>query len=641
MKFKVLVFVLLLCSSVSQAQNALKIIDSLKTVLTGKPDAKTTATIYSDLTWYYSNVSIDSALQYGQRAVLASRKLGDSVLLAQVHSDVGSAYFRKGDFVKSKQSYMLAYDIRKARKDFYGMAKVNANLASIYQTQQHYNAAMKAYLASLNYFESVNNASFVNVTKVNLGYLFMEMKNYPKAKKYIEEAILSQKKHNSLDELCTSYLNLGNVYLKMNDTVSAMLNYNKSIKICKGTGNSKAMQSALNNIGTVKSGQKKSAAAMAYFAKSQQLREGYDSDLDKASVKLNIARELTANKKYKEALAMLLDIKKLFEKQQSQEDLALTYKLLIPVYANLNQPDSVSLYSNRFGDIKDKLQENLAMKQTTELEAKYQSEKKEKLLIKKESEVKQRNLLLIGTSTLALMIGLIGMMFFRQQKLRNRQQQQGFELKSAMATIETQNKLNEQRLNISRDLHDNIGAQLTFIISSVDNIKYAFDIQNQKLDSKLQNISSFAKSTILELRDTIWAMNNNEITFEDLHSRIFNYIEKAKVAKEDIVFDFSIDPPLHPVKLSSIYGMNIYRTIQEAVNNAIKYSEASRISIEALSDSDNITIRISDNGHGFDVNTVEMGSGLQNMKKRIEDIGGEFNLSSSATGTIITLLLNK
>ena len=92
--------------------------------------------------------------------------------------------------------------------------------------------------------------------------------------------------------------------------------------------------------------------------------------------------------------------------------------------------------------------------------------------------------------------------------------------------------MQEQRLNISRDLHDNIGAQLTFIISSVDNIKYAFDITNEKLDSKLNNISSFAKDTIVELRDTIWAMNSNEISFEDLEIRINNYIEKAKEAKD-------------------------------------------------------------------------------------------------------------
>ncbi|MCY7361581.1 MAG: histidine kinase, partial [Ignavibacteria bacterium] len=136
-------------------------------------------------------------------------------------------------------------------------------------------------------------------------------------------------------------------------------------------------------------------------------------------------------------------------------------------------------------------------------------------------------------------------------------------------------------LTISRDLHDNIGAQLTFIISSVDNIKYAFDLQNTKLDDKLQKISNFTKDTIVELRDTIWAMNNNAISFEDLRSRILNFIEKAKVAKENINFKFNIDEKLNKVELTSIVGMNIYRTIQEAVNNAIKYANPTEIEMNA------------------------------------------------------------
>jgi signal transduction histidine kinase len=230
-------------------------------------------------------------------------------------------------------------------------------------------------------------------------------------------------------------------------------------------------------------------------------------------------------------------------------------------------------------------------------------------------------------------------LIYRQQKLKTTQQAQEFELKSAISKIENQNKLQEQRLNISRDLHDNIGAQLTFIISSVDNIKYAFDITNEKLDNKLSNISSFAKDTIIELRDTIWAMNSNEISFEDLEIRINNYIEKAREAKDQISFSFAIDPVLKTQKLTSVQGMNIYRTIQEALNNAIKYANATVISINAKQVENQLKIIIQDNGVGFDEATVEKGNGLQNMQKRIEEIGGEFHLSSSNEGTRIEILI--
>jgi signal transduction histidine kinase len=282
------------------------------------------------------------------------------------------------------------------------------------------------------------------------------------------------------------------------------------------------------------------------------------------------------------------------------------------------------------------------LKLTSEMETKYQTAKKEKQLIEQEAEAQQKNYILIALTILAIFIALIGFLIFRQQKLKNKQQEQEFQLKSAIAQIETQNQLQEQRLSISRDLHDNIGAQLTFIISSVDNIKYAFDIENVKLDSKLKSISNFTKSTIIELRDTIWAMNSNEIMFEDLRARILNFIEKAKEARNEIDFKFTIDDRLNQMQLSSIFGMNIYRTIQEAVNNAVKYSEADQISIDIQKIDNEIQIVITDNGIGFDKTTIEKGNGLVNMERRIEDIGGVFSLHSEHNkGTSITILLKK
>ena len=636
-----LVLALFLFTFYARAQDSAQIIDSLKSELKKKPDAKKTAVIYSDLTWYYSNVAIDSALQYGGKAILESKKLGDSVLLAQVYSDVGAVYFRKGDFQNSKNHYQTAYKIRKARKDFNGVAKININLASIYTTQQQYKLAMQAYLEAINYFESVHNDPIVNTTKVNVGYIFRELKNYPKAIRYIGEAIAYEEKNHLTNKLCISCLNIGNVYLEMKDTVQALQFYNKSLKACIKTGDKAATASVYNNIGVIKTAQNKSKDALSLYNKSSQVRDELNSDLDKASLQLNVAMELTKAKQYKAAQQLLLKIKKVFEAKNSNENLLLTYRQLVPVYANLNLPDSVTFYSEKYSELKEQLLQTSVLKQTNELEAKYQTANKEKRLLQKEVEAKQKNMLLLAVSTLALFIALIGLLIYRQQKLKNSQQEQEFQLKSAIAQIETQNQLQEQRLSISRDLHDNIGAQLTFIISSVDNIKYAFDIQNPKLDNKLQSISTFTKHTIVELRDTIWAMNNDEVLFEDLRSRILNFLEKAKDATTAIDFNFTIDDSLNHTKLSSIAGMNIYRTIQEAVNNAIKYAAASQINIDVKKSGGKTIIHIADNGSGFDTATIEKGNGLLNMEKRIEDIGGTFNLvSENAKGTVITILLN-
>ena len=182
---------LILVSNCVSSQNVQQLIDGLKSELKSNPEEKKRAVIYSDLTWYYANVSLDSALVYGNKAITASEKLNDSTLLAQVYSDIGAVYFRKPDFQNSKNYYLKAYKIRKIRKDFIGLAKINNNLASIYMNTQQYQLAMKTYLESLQYFENSNDKKNVAVAKANIGQLYTDLREYKKAIKYIKEAALN------------------------------------------------------------------------------------------------------------------------------------------------------------------------------------------------------------------------------------------------------------------------------------------------------------------------------------------------------------------------------------------------------------------------------------------------------------------
>ncbi|WP_296385312.1 ATP-binding protein, partial [Winogradskyella sp.] len=185
-----------------------------------------------------------------------------------------------------------------------------------------------------------------------------------------------------------------------------------------------------------------------------------------------------------------------------------------------------------------------------------------------------------------------------------------------------------------------IGAQLTFIISSLDNLKYGFKLP-EKLSSKLKYISEFTTTTIYELRDTIWAMNKSKITFEDLQIRISNFIEKANLAAQNIDFKFKVEDSVdRSISFTSVRGMNIYRIIQEAINNSIKYAEASEIEVVISKEEHQMKITIKDNGEGFDKGKVELGNGLYNMKKRSMDINGSLNIDSTINiGTTIILRL--
>ncbi len=349
-----------------------------------------------------------------------------------------------------------------------------------------------------------------------------------------------------------------------------------------------------------------------------------------------------AEKKYDEAI---LNYDKSLEfslKYKFNNLLRHNYKMISECYEYSNNSKAALNAYKKHVFYKDSILNTETNSKIAELEVKFETKNKEKQLLEKEIEVKNTRNKLIAVSSLALFIGLIGYLIYRQQKLKNKQQEQEFQLKSAISVIETQNKLHEQRLSISRDLHDNIGAQLTFVISSIDNLKFGNKIKDSKVTNQLTKISDFTRATIIELRDTIWAMNNSEFVFEDLRSRIFNFIEKAKFAREDVTFKFTIDEALQNIKLSSLVGINIYRTIQEAINNAVKYSEASEISVDVLKKNEQIEIEIKDNGKGFDINTIDFGNGLYNMKKRVEEVAGVLKIESNINrGTIINILIHK
>jgi signal transduction histidine kinase len=317
------------------------------------------------------------------------------------------------------------------------------------------------------------------------------------------------------------------------------------------------------------------------------------------------------------------------------------------LYEAKNDYKMASEFYKKKGVFQDSIQKLSNVKQLQELETKYQTAKKDTEIAKNRAElaenelkIKQKNTIIFGSLGFAFVLGLLGYLLYNQQKIKNNQLIKEVELKAALVKIETQNKLQEQRLQISRDLHDNIGSQLTFIISSIDNLKY-FDIAKEKLVSKFDNISGFTKNTITELRDTIWAMNKNAISVEDLQIRITNFIDNAQLATHGISFDFSIEDSVNAAhEFSSFEGMNIYRIIQESVNNAVKYANASQIKILLKQENNKMIFSIKDNGIGFSESEIELGNGLNNMKKRALELNANFKIiSEKEKGT--TVLIEK
>lgn len=503
----------------------------------------------------------------------------------------------------------------------------------------------------MNRTNSPENIQGESVYLNNIGLIYQELKQYIKALENHQKALKIREEINLKSEQAISLANIGVCYKNLFLYVEAIEAYKKAIELAKSANSMRHYYSFHGNLANVYQEMEEYEKAIVYYKKAlerpKSLGENPKSDL---SIYSNLTAAFTELNQPRQALNYAEKGFEILEKNPLFKNFAGTlYKHAAESSYLLGSIQKGSEYLSEYIAINDSIFSKNNADAIADLEVKFKTQEKETqlaqtraALAQKELKLGRKNMLIYGVSVLALLLAVLGYLLYNQQKLKNRQLQKEAQLKEALNQIATQNQLQEQRLRISRDLHDNIGAQLTFIISTLDNIKYGFKLQNDKLGEKLQNISSFTSNTIFELRDTIWAMNKTEITFEDLNARITNFIDKARQTTENTNFNFNISEELNnKYHLSSIEGMNIYRIIQEAVHNALKYADAKNIAVTIAENSNYINITIQDDGKGFNIQQTEPGNGLNNIKKRAKEIKGEININSTpGTGTTISLKIN-
>lgn len=189
-------------------------------------------------------------------------------------------------------------------------------------------------------------------------------------------------------------------------------------------------------------------------------------------------------------------------------------------------------------------------------------------------------------------------------------------------------QLKTQRERIARDLHDGIGSQLTHIISRLDIMAF----NNQVKPNQLADLRDFTSETFQQLRETIWVLNQPEIPYGQLTERVRGLLTRisseSEYPKLNIVAYGDGEVLLSPHVASSIF-----RIIQESINNAMKYAEATLISVCLAIDETSFTVLITDNGKGFCRHEICPGYGLENIRRRAEELNGKLDLDSSDEGT--------
>ena len=622
----------------SFAQSIFDVLDSLKNELQLKKTPAEKVPILSDLTWYYVQVSLDTAILYGEEAIELSKEIDDPVLLSQAYSDLAYAWMEKGELVNARQNYEAALELRYEIGDSSKIYGTITNLGSVYQRDFQSDSAMSNYLKALSFFEREGNEKNADFIRNNIGVIYLELKNYPKALEILEQVAKYREENEDYYNLATTLNNLGSIHKHLGDDEKSEEVYKQALEIYQEIGDAYYTSTTYNNLATLYNSQKRSKLAIEFAEEGLKLAEQAGASYDYALLLSNLAQSYRDLRDFEKSREYYLKSVEGFKAQNAEEDLMTMYLLMSPVYAALNMPDSSAHYTDEYIALLRKLNEQEILELTSDLETRYQTEKKDREIAEQRLVLRTKNIQLFGSLGLALVLALVGYLLYKQQKLRNRQLQQEADLKAALAQIETQNQLQEQRMIISRDLHDNIGAQLTFIISAIENLKY-FDPIKDSLTKRYDSIADFTKQTITDLRDTIWAMNAGQITWEQLSSRISNFLQKAKTSASQVDFEFQKDESIDSdFRLTSSSGIQVYRILQEAIQNAIKYASPDHIKVTVVREGKNFLLSVEDDGTGFVESEITPGNGLFNMRKRAEELGGKILVQSSpGNGTSIQL----
>ncbi|MBS1563076.1 MAG: hypothetical protein JST39_01755 [Bacteroidetes bacterium] len=207
--------------------------------------------------------------------------------------------------------------------------------------------------------------------------------------------------------------------------------------------------------------------------------------------------------------------------------------------------------------------------------------------------------------------------------------------------LETRVRIQQERDRISRELHDNIGSQLSFISSSIDWITSPpGEMSKEEELKRLANINDTAKLVISDLRETIWALKKEAIPLDELADRLKLFIRMQRTLQPQMEMVINDETHQGAISFSPTEALNIFRICQEAIVNCIKHSGAQKLEVSIRSGPGKAyTIIIHDNGQGFTAarNRGEH-YGLENMQHRAAELGAVLLIDSrKGEGTTLTL----
>jgi len=566
----------------------------------GKDDSHIAKSLYYFGDYYDEESQLDSAFNYYSQSEKVYSQIKDTLNIGRTKLYKAGILFDAGIFSESEAQAVEALRL---------LIKTN-NTRLIYECY----VILAISLKELN--NSVESLKYFDLALKQLEK--QEREGYPKSK--IERSRIS------------CFNNIGRVYEKLKNYPEAIRLYKKGLRI-KDIENKhpKSYAMLLDNLAysKMKIGDFKGVDKLLF--ESLKIRDSLDVSIGIASSKINIGEYYLYKKDKNKGLAYLKEGLKLSKEIKSNLHTIESLKLLMA-----NDLENKNFYTSQYLKINDSLQKVERITKDKFARIEYETDQVEE---KNEILSRRNTIIIISSAVIILFLGIFIIIY--RLKVKNKELSFIKEQQEANERIyqlllkqqsETECVRNEERNRIAMELHDGI-------VNSVFTTRFnLIQLDSTQNDKKEQLVKELEK-TENEIRRVSHNLTQNQLFEDNSFTDVIKNLVESQQNQFNTKFDFSVDKLIDWSPVSSSNKIHIYRIIQEALQNSNKYSNAERCYIMLLKTGDKITIRIWDNGIGFNVEKIKEGIGLRNIKERAKSLNGEMKITSEpGKGTTIEVI---
>ncbi|MBS1781478.1 MAG: hypothetical protein JSS78_00255 [Bacteroidetes bacterium] len=466
-----------------------------------------------------------------------------------------------------------------------------------------------------------------------LGSIYYAQRLYDKAlESFRQSAHLLLKEKNDLESI-NPLIHLGNTfYLKMEDD-SAKWYYTQALNTAQGVGDSLSTAILNSNLSRLALESKNPSLALQYALRAKGVLS------DEQYISTEAGNEQQLGDIYGElndiptAINHVQNALRLARISGNQTIVRDCYKSLSEFYAWIHKPESA--YENLLAAyrIKDSTQPALFGRHLAEMEVKYATEKKESeiKILKQNQQIatlkigeqksRMENQRFMLFALIAFLIGGIMSLYFY---LGKRKLIEGEKQKEA-----ARKAIEEERIRLAKDIHDELGSGLSKI-RFLSELVFSSNDNSSSLNTTLHSISTTAHNLVDNMKDLIWAMNPSNSTLDNLIARIREYATDY-LDDTPIKLTWQLPDNIPNQPITKEFSRNIFMIVKEALQNIVKHAQADNVHI-LLQIQPEFILSISDNGIGYDKQTIKYGNGLRNMDNRALFVGASFTVESKKIG---------